>query len=394
MVIASIPSLSAADARTRPADPFELLLDRQLGAWAARERSADEHGVCRLPAATLAELRDSRVLAAPIPPALGGAGASLAVTARAVRRVAQVAPATALCLAMPLGNAANTRIPDESVPLPLRRAAAEGRSWIAARALEGAVLAVANSEPGAGGDLEKTRTRAVRGDDGCVRLSGAKSFATLGPDADYFLCVARVEEGPLDAFFVARDAEGVSLLDDWDALGLRATASVGLTLEQAKASATFVYPGAISGANARHWSTVLLAAVFAGIGEGALAAAAECAPASSSWARATIADCTLALDAAVGFVDAVAYEDHVPGAAVYSERCRRAKSFAARTALEVAARCAMVSGGRAYRPDHMVARALCAAAAGPCLRPPLPQAMDQIAALAFEEAAARRAVRS
>lgn len=392
MQIASVPEV--ADVRTFDVDPFAALLERHLSAWATRELRAEEHGVSRLPAATLTELRNSRLLAAPIPVALGGAGASLSVTARAVRRVAEVAPSTALCLAMPLGNAANTRIPDEAVPTSLRRALGAGRAWIAARVLEGAVLAVANSEPGAGGELDKTRTRAVRGGDGAVRLTGVKSFATLGPDADYFLCAARTDGGELDAFFVARDADGVRLHDDWDALGLRATASVGLTLERAEASATFVYPGAICGVNARHWSTVLLAAVFAGIGEGALAGATECAPSSSSWARATIADCTLALDAAVGFIDAVAYEDRIPAAAGYGERCRRAKSFAARTALEVAARCAMVGGGRAYRPQHAVARALCAAAAGPSLRPLLPQAMDQIAALAFDEAATRRASRS
>jgi hypothetical protein len=38
-----------------------------------------------------------------------------------------------------------------------------------------------------------------------------------------------------------------------------------------------------------------------------------------------------------------------------------------------------VCGGRAYTPQHPVARFLLAAAAGPLLRPPLPQAMDAIA---------------
>ena len=43
----------------------------------------------------------------------------------------------------------------------------------------------------------------------------------------------------------------------------------------------------------------------------------------------------------------------------------------------------MVSGGRSYTPQHPVFRFLCDALAGPLIRPPLPQAMDAIAAQLF-----------
>ena len=361
-------------------DAFEVVLDEHLEAWADSEREVCASGRARLSEATVRSLRDSRVLALPIPRALGGQGADLFSTARAVRRVARQAPSTALCLSMPLGNAANARVPDEAVPGTLRGALARGRLFIAERACAGEILAVANSEPGSGGDMANTRTRAVRDEAGRMRLTGQKSFATLGPDADYFLCSARTEEGALDAFFVARNERGVTLADDWDPLGMRATASVGLTLDAALASATFLYPGAITGVSARHWSTLLLASVFVGIGDGALAAAITCAPRSSDWARSTLADCALSLDAASGFIDAVAREETTPCSATYVERCRRAKTFAARTAVEVSSRCMMIAGGRAYRAEHALARAMLDAAAGPLLRPPLPQAMDALAA--------------
>ncbi|MDB4990185.1 MAG: acyl-CoA dehydrogenase [Myxococcaceae bacterium] len=360
-------------------DPFEALLDEHLEAWTHSEREVCASGATRLSVATVHSIRSSRVLAAPIPKSLGGMGADLFATARAVRRVARSAPSTALCLSMPLGNAANTRLPDDAVPLVLRGALARGRAFIADKTLAGEILAVANSEPGAGGDIANTRTRAVR-DGGRVRLTGQKSFATLGPDADYFLCSARTEDGLLDAFFVSRTEAGVRLADDWDPLGMRATASVGLTLDGALAAATFVYPGAIVGVNARHWSTLLMASVFVGIGDGALAAAVECAPRSSEWARSTLSECALSLDAASGFIDAVAREESTPCTPQHAERCRRAKSFAARTAVEVSARCMMIAGGRAYRAEHTLARALLDAAAGPLLRPPLAQAMDSLAA--------------
>lgn len=361
-------------------DSLDSVLDQHLAAWAASERDVCASGKTRLSQATLGTIRSSGVLAAPIPRLLGGQGVDLLSTARAVQRVARVAPSTALCLSMPLGNAANARVPDEAVPAAMRAALARGRAFIAEKAIAGEILAVANSEPGSGGDMSNTRTRAVLDPEGRIRLTGQKSFATLGPDADYFLCSARTEDGALDAFFVARRELGVTLADDWDALGMRATASVGLTLEAAPISAAFLYPGAIAETNARHWSTLLMAAVFVGIGDGALAAAIECAPRSSDWARATLADCALSLDAASGFVDAVAREETTPCTAAYAERCRRAKSFAARTAVEVSSRCMTIAGGRAYRTDHVLARALLDAAAGPLLRPPLPQAMDALAA--------------
>jgi alkylation response protein AidB-like acyl-CoA dehydrogenase len=129
---------------------------------------------------------------------------------------------------------------------------------------------------------------------------------------------------------------------------------------------------------------LLLAAVFVGIGEGALSVAVGCAPRGSTWARATLSECALSLDAAAGFLEGVARDDATPCSAEYVDRCRRVKSFAARTAVEVSSRCMMIAGGRAYRAEHALARALLDAAAGPLLRPPLPQAMDAIGDALFE----------
>lgn len=359
--------------------PYDHWLEQYLEGWAEAERGARLSGESRMPRRIMDELRASRLLAAPIPRSLGGIGADLLATAEAVRRVGRTAPSTALALAMPLGNAANARLSDEDVPERHRPRLRLGRRFIAEQALSGKVLAVANSEPGAGGDLANTRTEARSGDDGSVCLTGRKSFATLGPDADFFLCSARTQRQKIDAFFVAREAPGVRLADDWSALGMRTSASVSLTLEQAPVSAGFLHEGAICGASARHWSTVLMAALFVGIGEGALRGAAAELPRNSSWARGTLAECALELEAARAFVQLVARDDEVPPCATYVERCRRAKSFAARTALEVTTRCMMLAGGRAYRPEHALAQALLDAIAGPLLRPPLPQALDAIA---------------
>jgi alkylation response protein AidB-like acyl-CoA dehydrogenase len=294
---------------------------------------------------------------------------------------------------MPLGNAATTCIPDRAVAPALRPALAEGRAWIADQVRRGRILAVANSEPGAGGDLANTKTAAHKGAEGVYRLSGRKSFATFGRDADYFLCAARRFETPrggslgVDGFFVRRDAPGLVVDDRWDPVGMRPTASVGLTLTEAAADAILGYPGCLEGVNARHWSTVLFAAVFLGVGEGALAEGCRQVPGDAVWARGTLAECALNLDAAAGFVEAVATDDRWPLPAAAQERARRAKTFVARCAVEAATRAAMVSGGRSYTPQHPVFRFLCDALAGPLLRPPLPQAMDAIVKHLFPPAA-------
>jgi alkylation response protein AidB-like acyl-CoA dehydrogenase len=375
-----LPQLEAA--RRKPAD-LQAVVGRLVGAWAEREAAANQTGAVHLPPATLEEFRASGILAVPVPVALGGWGASLAQTAEAVRRVARQAPSTALALAMPLGNAATTRIPAEAVAPALRSALADGQRWIADQARRGRILAVANSEPGAGGDLANTKTLAERGVAGVYRLNGRKSFATFGRDADYFLCAARRSDGEgnrgvVDGFFVSRHAPGLVLDERWDPVGMRPTASVGLTLENAPAEAILGYPGCLEGVNARHWSTVLFAAVFLGVGEGALREGTCHTSADAVWARGALAEHTLALDAAAAFVMAAAGDERWPFPPEGQERARRAKTFVAQAAVKAATQVAMISGGRCYTPQHPVFRFLCDALAGPLLRPPLPQAMDAV----------------
>lgn len=359
--------------------------------WGEREAEANQQGDLTMPPLTLAEMRDSGILAAPLPFEYGGWNASLADAAQAIRLIARSAPSSALALVMPLGNAATCRIPLEAVPASRRAALEAGKSWVAAQARRGKILAVANSEPGAGGDLANTKTRADLGADGVYRLAGRKSFATFGRDADYFLCAARRTEASgkdvIDGFFVARDAAGLVIDDKWDPLGMRPTASVGLFLDGAESDAILGYPGCLEGVNARHWSTVLFAAVFLGVGEGALREGVKQAGGVGVWSKGALAEKSLALDAGAGYLEAVALSEAWPMSKEARDRTQRCKTFLARTGVEVATMAAMVSGGRCYTAHHPVMRFLADALAGPMLRPPLPQAMDGIVAQMFPPAA-------
>ena len=71
--------------------------------------------------------------------------------------------------------------------------------------------------------------------DGGWRFNGVKSFGCNTGVADAYLVAAKLKgydtaEG-LTMFFVPRDAEGVTERPPWDALGMRATASHGIILE-------------------------------------------------------------------------------------------------------------------------------------------------------------------
>jgi alkylation response protein AidB-like acyl-CoA dehydrogenase len=78
-----------------------------------------------------------------------------------------------------------------------------------------------------------TKARKV---DGGYELTGVKSFGCSTGVADYYLVTAQLEgcndAGGLTTFFVKPDAKGVGERSRWDAIGMRGTATHGITLEQ------------------------------------------------------------------------------------------------------------------------------------------------------------------
>src|SRR3989441_10249915 len=97
----------------------------------------------------------------------------------------------------------------------------------------GEVLAgFALSEPESGSDAAALRTRAVRDGDAWV-LSGAKAWATNGGTADLMIVMARSERG-ICAFVVPTDAPGYRPGKPEDKMGLRASNTVALALEDVR----------------------------------------------------------------------------------------------------------------------------------------------------------------
>ena len=90
-------------------------------------------------------------------------------------------------------------------------------------------------EPGPVAEPMRPRTQAEAKGDGWV-LSGQKSFVVLGDRASHFLVFARNLDG-VDAFIVARDAEGLTISEPELNMGLKGLTTVGLDLERVEVAA-------------------------------------------------------------------------------------------------------------------------------------------------------------
>ncbi len=99
-------------------------------------------------------------------------------------------------------------------------------TWLREVAAGRTILAAVGSESGS--PLQRPTAEAVRDGDGW-RLTGRKAFATGAPVATLLATVFRIADGAggyrTAAAYIRRDAPGVQVPNNWDALGMRASGS-------------------------------------------------------------------------------------------------------------------------------------------------------------------------
>jgi alkylation response protein AidB-like acyl-CoA dehydrogenase len=173
------------------------------------------------------ELQSSGYLLGPVPADLGGSGLTLDGYVELVRKLAYVAPATAL--------ATNMHCYWMGVASDLLRAGDPSCRWILERAAAGEVFCALHGE--AGNDIPlllavATATRA----DGGWEISGHKIFGSLTPVWTYGGLHAMDASDPANPkivhAFVNRQAKGVEIVETWDTLGMRATQSQDTVLDR------------------------------------------------------------------------------------------------------------------------------------------------------------------
>jgi alkylation response protein AidB-like acyl-CoA dehydrogenase len=242
-------------------------------------------------------------------------------------------------------------------------------------AREGTVLAAAISEPTQ--DLTRPTTRATPTEDGWI-VSGRKIFCTMSPAADVFYASVMLPSDNGHERYgyavVPRDAPGVVVHDDWDALGMRASGSNSVSFEDVPLPPSAIRGGFVAGdpleymertlnSGAFHAAAALGVAEAAHLNVTARLGGREVDPRALTLAAENVVDlaaCRAILARAAALVD----EDQEQRAAsktadvteVYAE-IQAAKTFIGETGVRIVDRALALSGGAGYMNGSPLARA-------------------------------------
>jgi len=231
-------------ATTRPGERLVALaevLAEEIG-----ERAAEHDREATFPHESLAAIKRSGYLAAPIPLELGGLGVtSLHDVLVASSRLARGDAALTLGVNMHLVFVLNVvRLAQMATASGNERGAAALRSTMEQVARDGLVFTSAVSEPRQ--DLTRPGTTARRTENGWT-VSGLKIFSTMSPAADILYTAVRyTDDGGRERYgyaMVPRETPGVVVGDDWDALGMRASGSQSVSFEDVQLPASALRGG-------------------------------------------------------------------------------------------------------------------------------------------------------
>jgi alkylation response protein AidB-like acyl-CoA dehydrogenase len=191
-----------------------------------RERAAVYDRENRFFSDDFEELRKAGYLNMAVPKELGGLGMNLAQVSRETRRLATYAPATAL--------GTNMHVYWTGVAADLRRMGDKSLEWLLKESAAGEVFAAGHGEVGNDLPLFLSTSTAEKVDGG-YRFKGHKLFGSLTPvwtRLGLHGMDGKAEGGPqIVHAFMPRDADGYTIKETWDVLGMRATRSDDTVLE-------------------------------------------------------------------------------------------------------------------------------------------------------------------
>ena len=216
------------------------LADR-LGRECFGPRAARYDAEARFPFENFDDLREAGLLALCIPEQQGGLGADLYSYALVSATIGRYCGATALTFNMHASATLWTGALTDALDLsPAQRDehARHRRLHFSRIVDEGAVYAQPFSESSAAATGQAPFTTTATRVEGGWLLNGRKVFASLSGAADFYGLFCTEATGGTqppslrDAMFLAvpKDAPGLSIVGDWDALGMRATVSRTLLL--------------------------------------------------------------------------------------------------------------------------------------------------------------------
>ncbi|WP_299564275.1 acyl-CoA dehydrogenase family protein [uncultured Mycolicibacterium sp.] len=221
------------------------------------------------------DLRATELPELTVPTDLGGPGAGIVAASAAVREIAAGDASTGLVLAMHYIH--TTRLfarPEARTPAVEKLAA----RILADREL--VALVASEQRSGAPSRGAPIRTTATRTADGGWRLDGAKSYATGARAAGTIVIVATLADGSgrRGHFLVPRTSPGLTVIEAWDAAGLRGSDSQDLRLDGVRVDEdalveTVEADGRAADVTQPVWWPLMLASMHLGVAEAARAEA-------------------------------------------------------------------------------------------------------------------------
>jgi L-evernosamine nitrososynthase len=375
-------------ARTPAGARLVATAERLAEDLAARSAGHDRDGT--YPFEGIELLRSAGYFAAAVPTGLGGRGVgsvhdAIVASGRLARGDASLAIGVNMHLVVTLNVARRWRMARTVGAARREQALAASLRTIAA---DGVVIAAAMSEPGQ--DLTRPATTAVRTDSGW-RVDGHKIFCTMAPAATILLTSVRFagERGEERYGYaeVPAGTPGVTINDDWDALGMRASGSHSVTFEGVEVPAAALRGGFPVGDAVAYLERNLASGLFhasasLGIAEAALARAARPERiGDDARGRMLVAEAVIDLAAARSSLARAAalIDDHhaahpaSPGSedeivALFAE-AQAAKAFVGEAAVRVVDRALALSGGSGYVNGSPLARAYRDVRAGAFMHP-------------------------
>jgi alkylation response protein AidB-like acyl-CoA dehydrogenase len=305
----------------------------------------------------VARLFELGLMGIEIPEAMGGAGGTFFDAVLAIEAISMVDPAVAV-----LVDVHNTLVNNA-----LRRWAtdAQKQQWLPKLAT-GAVGAYALSESGSGSDAFALQTRAEATSAG-YRLNGHKLWISNAREAGVFIVFATLDPGKgyrgISAFVIGKDTPGFSVGRKEDKLGIRASSTCELILDNCELphEAVLGEPGrgyriAIETLNE---GRIGIGAQMLGLAEGAWRHAARYAQERRQFGKAiaefqavqfALAQMATEIEAARLMVyNAARIKD---AGQSYVKEAAMAKLFASQVAESVASQCVEVFGGNGFVRDY------------------------------------------
>jgi alkylation response protein AidB-like acyl-CoA dehydrogenase len=342
---------------SRPTEPRQEIVDLAVRLAPALERRAagydEADGFAH---EDLDDLVAAGYTAITVPADLGGMGASALDLVAAQSRLAEGSPATALAVNMHL----------HGVGLLAEGFRDRVEPFLKQVVGEGAILAGGFSEPQSGGNWWYQATTATPLPGGGWRLAGTKTFFTGWPRATHLFLSAAVEaDGDREpiGFLIPRPERGVRVLGDWKAMGMRATGSHVLAVDDLEVPPECVvdrgFPIAVSFLVGSHWSWPSFASVFLGAAEAAYRHVVGGLPKRRNeglgqvlselpGVQQAVGEMRMRLDAARAALYAAVRRPPDPDPVAHYGRMAAAKLFVCQTALEVCTLALRTAGGSGY----------------------------------------------